>query len=92
MKKIGVRFCGGCNPRYERGAAYRRIAAEISAAAGNRIVLEHAVEGPAYDGLLIIGGCQACCAGYSQFVCDGPVHKMYAEEDVPGAVDWLLGM
>ena len=23
--KIGVRFCGGCNPRYDRGAFYNEI-------------------------------------------------------------------
>ena len=26
--KVGVRFCGGCNPRYDRGAALRKLKEE----------------------------------------------------------------
>ena len=92
VKRIGVRFCGGCNPRYDRGAAYRRIAAAVEAAAADRIALEHAVEGTVYDGLLIIGGCQACCAGYDQFTYQGPVLKMYEEDHVTETVRSLLAM
>ena len=28
--KCGVKFCGGCNPRYDRGAAYREIKDELN--------------------------------------------------------------
>ena len=88
-RRIGVRFCGGCNPRYDRGGAYRRIAAEVAEISGDRVALEYAEEGTVYDGLLVIGGCQACCAGFAQFANRGEVHKLYAESDVPGAVAWL---
>ena len=27
--KCGVKFCGGCNPRYQRGDAYRAIRADF---------------------------------------------------------------
>jgi hypothetical protein len=95
VKRIGVRFCGGCNPRYDRGAAFRRIKRALESASetpeiiSGEILLDHAVEGTPYDGLLVIGGCQACCAGYDQFHNQGPVVKLDAEEGIPVAVQKL---
>jgi hypothetical protein len=56
MKKVAVKFCGGCNPRYDRGAAYRMIKDELEGAAE----FEIAKEGVSYDALLIIRGCTQC--------------------------------
>ena len=55
---VGVRYCGGCNPRFDRVAAVGRLAAACPRAA-----LEGAEPGRMYDLLLIVGGCPACCAG-----------------------------
>ena len=33
MKQCAVKFCGGCNPGYDRGAAYRRLKEETKEAA-----------------------------------------------------------
>lgn len=87
MKNIGVRFCGGCNPRYDRGAAYRWIKSEMeNNMSAEPCQLEPAAEGTTYDALLIIGGCSNCCAGYDQFTNNGPVIKMWAEEDIPAVL------
>ena len=75
--KCGVKFCGGCNPHYQRGDAYRRIASDIP-----EIVFEHAEEGVEYDVLLVIGGCTACCAGYDQYTVKGDVIKMWSEDQI----------
>lgn len=56
MKKCAVKFCGGCNPRYDRGAAYRTIAEALA----DEAVFETAKEGTHYDVLLIIRGCTQC--------------------------------
>ena len=56
--RVGVRYCGGCNPRFDRVAAVGRLAAACPRAA-----LEGAEPGRMYDLLLIVGGCPACCAG-----------------------------
>ena len=50
--KCGGRFCGGCNPRYDRGKALREIQQEV-----DELEFLHAVEGEIYDKLLVIGGC-----------------------------------
>ncbi|MGN0658284.1 MAG: hypothetical protein ACI4LA_01625 [Emergencia sp.] len=60
--KIGVRFCGGCNPRYDRGAYYRKTVRNFP-----QHSFSVAEEGPLYDVLLVIGGCTSCCASYEQF-------------------------
>lgn len=54
---VGVRYCGGCNPRFDRVEAVRRLAAACP-----RAELEGAEPGRQYDLLLIVGGCSACCA------------------------------
>ena len=64
--KCGVKFCGGCNPHYQRGD----------------IEFEHAEEGPAYDHLLVIGGCTACCPIIDQYTVNGDVIKMWSEDHI----------
>lgn len=70
--KCGIKFCGGCNPRYDRGAASRQIQNDLP-----DIDFSHAVEGELYDHLLVIGGCPACCASFEQYDVDGRVIKMW---------------
>lgn len=71
--KCGIKFCGGCNPRYERGVASREIQSDC-----DTIDFSHAEEGVLYDCLLVIGGCPACCASYKQYDVDGDrVIKMW---------------
>lgn len=60
--KVGIRYCGGCNPRFDRGAMVKRITENHP-----RWDVEVAREGTEYGLLLVIGGCSACCAAYSQF-------------------------
>ena len=75
--KCGVKFCGGCNPRYDRGAAYRQIKEDLS-----DIDFVHAEEGEPVDNLLVIGGCTACCASYDQYDVKGNVFKMWDKDHI----------
>lgn len=77
--KCGVRFCGGCNPRFERGAVYRDMQKEIS-----NIEFDYAAEDEIYDILLVIGGCPSCCASYEQFQVKGDVYKIWDLSQVEG--------
>lgn len=54
--RCAVKFCGGCNPRYDRGAAYREMEAALADVAG----FETARAGSPCDVLLIIRGCTQC--------------------------------
>ena len=81
--KYGVRFCGGCNPRYERGEALKTIRKHFE----GRVELEIAQEGVPYDGILSIGGCTNCCADYSMFENNGPCLKMWDQSHVQQIIE-----
>lgn len=52
--EIGLRYCGGCNPRYDRVAAVDALKAQCPAA---RFV----PAGPAQCHVLLLCGCKAQC-------------------------------
>lgn len=72
--KVGVRYCGGCNPRYDRGAMVSKIESDVPTCE-----FESAREGEKYDMLLVVGGCSACCASYEQFEAEKVV-KIWSEK------------
>lgn len=59
---IGVKFCGGCNPRYDRRAYYESMIKRHPSHA-----FSIAEEGGFYDCLLVIGGCSSCCASHDEY-------------------------
>lgn len=58
--KRAVKYCGGCNPRYDRVAAVRKLEARL----GEK--LPAAQPGEDYDQLFVIYGCTSKCADVSQ--------------------------
>lgn len=56
MIKAAVKFCGGCNPRYDRGKAYE----ELCAALKGTVCFSHPTEGEHYTALVILRGCTGC--------------------------------
>ena len=70
--KCGVRFCGGCNPRFDRGKALREIESDVKG-----LDFSHAVEGETYDCLLVINGCPAHCASYGHFDVKGRIYMVW---------------
>ncbi len=60
--KYAVKFCGGCNPRYDRGKAFREIKEILSPER-----LEVISEGEECEYLIVFCGCSAACADCSQY-------------------------
>jgi len=58
--KIGIKYCGGCNPLYNRKKFIDRIKNEI----GDRYIFEDVKKESIYDFLLVVGGCTSCCVDY----------------------------
>jgi hypothetical protein len=85
VMKCGVRFCGGCNSRFDRGDVYTRIRKRLE----DEISFEYAQEGTIYDVLLVIGGCTNCCASYSQFSAKHGIVKIYDSNDVEKTIQIL---
>jgi len=75
MTRLGVKYCGGCNPRYDRAQALSKLKAVYE----DECVFEHAAEGTDYDMLLVIGGCSSCCASYENYMTEFGVAKMRGE-------------
>lgn len=57
---FAFKFCGGCNPRYDRVNMLNEIKKHFD----GKVQFEIAQENKEYDGLLIIGGCTNCCPEY----------------------------
>ena len=72
--KIGIKYCGGCNPKYDR-ADQVRILRETHPEQDWEYVKEEFF----YDLLLVIGGCGSCCAGYGQYKY-GQIRKLWEPE------------
>ena len=66
MLKAAIKFCGGCNPRYDRGRAY----AAIREATKDAAVFSLPQEGTRYDVLVILRGCTACPYLYEEIEAD----------------------
>jgi hypothetical protein len=57
MKRIGIKYCGGCNSFYDRVGMVEKLARKLK---GIAIFLSY--EDFPYDLLLIVNGCMRACA------------------------------
>jgi len=56
-KRIGIKYCGGCNPSYERVEMVERIKFRFN----DRLLFLHHDE-PELEVMIFINGCQRACA------------------------------
>jgi hypothetical protein len=77
--RVGVKFCGGCNPRYDRSGEldtilshFERDSEEFSRdrIETGKALFGFAKEGGAYDVMLVIGGCNNQCASTDEYTFD----------------------
>lgn len=66
---IGIRYCGGCNPRYDRGAQARRFLQSLTSV---RFTMVR--PGETYAAILLICGCETACATVTDLP---PVRLLY---------------
>ncbi|MBW9171041.1 hypothetical protein [Clostridium estertheticum] len=59
--KIGIKYCGGCNPTYERIDVVLRIKKKI----GTSQNIETIKQGIFYDIVIILCGCSRACASHN---------------------------
>ncbi len=62
IRSIGLKYCGGCNPRYDRVETVRRIRDELGGTI--RFVPP---DDPGVDSILAVMGCETACADLSAF-------------------------
>ena len=80
--KVGIKYCGGCNPRYDRAAKVEQLKKE-----NPQWDWEYASEGNCYDLLVVAGGCTACCASVEQYTADKVVRLRSAESGLNQAAE-----
>lgn len=61
--KIGVKFCGGCQSRYERGDVLEIIKRNVE-----NVDFEYALSDVEYDIFLVISGCPIKCADTKKYI------------------------
>lgn len=57
--RIGVKYCGGCNPRYDRTGFVERMKKELG---GGAEWVNAGTSGEPLDFVLVVCGCTAACA------------------------------
>jgi len=82
--KIAVRYCGGCNPWYERGASVRGLQKQFP-----RLQLLNFDPAETYCAVLVVCGCPAQCAGQADLPTDLPRFVMAVPEDIERAAAFL---
>ena len=73
---IGVKFCGGCNPMYDRGKLFEKTKEAYPDHA-----FEMADDTKKYEKLLVICGCERACADTSRYICEREIRV--SQDTVP---------
>ena len=83
--KIGIRYCGGCNPHYERVEMIQRVQ---SAVEDRFIFLRH--DRQDLDGLIAVNGCLRACAVKDLKLREVPYHSIAEKGDLDSLMKWLF--
>jgi hypothetical protein len=75
MKKVRVKFCGGCNPHIDRGKVYRKIR-ELLDGEGFQFTVEEEHQA---DLLLLIDGCPTSCNSTESEIAESLVVRIAGE-------------
>jgi hypothetical protein len=86
--KVGIKYCGGCNPRYDRVSEVEKLKKKLP-----DTIMTYAKEEETYDWVILVCGCSAVCLKDKKFdtrngqliVCEkgdfDKVHKILAGEE-----------
>lgn len=59
--KIGIKYCGGCNPRFDRSQIVLRLKSEFK-----DLQIQSANTKETFDLIVVITGCASRCASHSE--------------------------
>lgn len=86
--KVGLRYCGGCNPRYDRVALVKQLQQSLSG-----IRFELADADADHAAALLVCGCSAQCVGVSNLTL--PADRLlyiYSAEQLPAIREALAAL
>lgn len=76
MGKRAVKYCGGCNPRYDRAALVKALEDRLGQ------TLSLAGPGCRYDEVFVVCGCPARCADVSELSAE-QMTFLYTPDQIP---------
>ncbi len=83
-KRVGIRYCGGCNPFYERVEMIQRVQSLLE----NRFIF--AVHDPQdSDIMVLVSGCPRACADKNSSNLEVPCQSIFGENDFESLIKWL---
>jgi len=86
-KKIGIKYCGGCNPGYERVEMMEGVQFRFS---DRFFFLRH--DEPDIDVLILMSGCHRACAGENLDITKIPHCSVTGENDFNSLISWLKSL
>jgi hypothetical protein len=86
-KRIGIKYCGGCNPTYDRVELIRRAQASVE----DRFLFL-GYEEQDLCALVFVEGCPRACACVDLKQGRLPSRSITEETDLGGLIDWLCAL
>jgi hypothetical protein len=86
-KRIGIKYCGGCNPGYERVEMIQRVQFRFN---DRFLFLRH--DEPDIDVLVLMSGCHRACAGKDLNTAKIPLCSVTGENDFDNLINWLKSL
>ena len=83
-KKIGVIYCGGCNPDYERVVMTDRIRSLLP-----MLCFVPGRDARDLDLILYVSGCARACADKSPEPLSVPARSIASDRDLNSVIDWI---
>lgn len=74
--RIGIKFCGGCNPRYDRGSCVKKLKESFP-----KVSWVNTSKEKICDYWLLVCGCQRGCVDSNVFAARQEVIKLYSPTD-----------
>ncbi len=85
--RIGVKYCGGCNPGYERV----EVIEDVRSQAGERFLFL-CPDQQDLDGVIAVSGCPRACAEKDLKPGEIPCRSIAAKDDLDSLVKWLFSL
>ena len=82
--KVGTKFCGGCNPKYDRINALEYMKVQLE-----NYKFSYVKDEEIYDYIVIICGCHAICASHGNIKFTKEKFILKSIDDVQKIVDKL---
>ena len=83
-KRIGIKYCGGCNPHYERVDMLQKVHSLLK----NRFLfLRYDQEN--LNGLILVSGCPRACASKNLDQTEILLRSVIEENEFENLIEWL---